>query len=221
MTCSRCGNEARVDRSASVNADLRPDLRAAILDGSFQSESCVKCGAPLRLPPHLTLLHLGGGQWIMVEPATMLEQWREAEAEARTIYDDMFGENAPPAARDIGKDLRARLVFGWPALREKLFARDLDLDDVVLELLKIAIIRTVAAPPMADQIELRLSGGDTWNLNFVWVDAETEAVLSQLTVPRVAYDDIARDADGWASLKARLDGVLLVDLRRMIAGPAA
>ena len=31
----------------------------------------------------------------------------------------------------MGADLQARLVFGWPALREKLIAGDAGLDDVV------------------------------------------------------------------------------------------
>jgi hypothetical protein len=219
MTCPVCGTETEVQRSASVNADLRPDLRDAILDGSFQAEPCAKCGESLRLPPHLTLLNLGRAQWIMVEPADMLEQWAEVEEEAQATYEESFGSQAPPAAREIGKELRARLVFGWSALREKLIARDLELDDVTLELLKIAIMRTVDKPPLSDQTELRLAGGDDRSLDFVWVVADTEAVLNRLAVPRGIYDDIAADTEAWAPLRERFDGKLLVDLRRMTSGP--
>jgi CpXC protein len=219
MTCPSCGAQTEVLRSASVNADLRPDLRDAILDGGFQAESCAKCGESLRLPLHLTLLDLGRGQWIMAEPAELLEQWPEVEANAEGTYEQTFGDHAPPAGRDIGKNLRARLVFGWSALREKLIARDLDLDDVTLELLKVAIMRSVDAPPMADQTELRLTGGDRLLLNFAWIVADTESVLTRLTVPRVLHDQIAADTAAWAPLRAHFDGKLLVDLRRMTTGP--
>jgi hypothetical protein len=219
MTCPACGAETEVMRSASVNADLRPDLRAAILEGGFQAEACGKCGESLRLPLHLTLLDLGRGQWIMAEPVELLEQWPEVEAGAEGTYAQTFGDRAPPAGRDIGKNLRARLVFGWSALREKLIARDLELDDVTLELLKIAIMRSVDGPPLADQTELRLTGGDRLLLRFDWIVADTESVLTRLTVPRTLYDQVATDTVSWAPLRARFEGKLLVDLRRMTSGP--
>src|ERR1039458_8588962 len=120
LICSKCGAQTEVQRNASVNVDRRPDLRVAILDGSFQSKACGKCGTELRLPPHLTLLDLGRNQWIMAEPASLLEQWREVEADASSTYAETFGDKAPPSARELAKDLTPRLVFGWPALREKL-----------------------------------------------------------------------------------------------------
>lgn len=219
LICPNCHTETEVQRNASVNADRRPDLRAAILDGSFQSVACGKCGTALRLPPHLTFLNLGRQQWIMAEPAGMLEQWPEAEADARATYAETFGADAPPAAQKLAKNLQARLVFGWPALREKLIARDLGLDDVTLELLKIAIMKEVDKPPIADQSELRLVGGDAETLNLLWVVAETEAPLAALPVPREIYDDVAGDVDAWAALRAEFDGKLLVDLKRLTAGP--
>jgi hypothetical protein len=218
LKCPKCGAETDVQRNASVNVDRRPDLRVAILDGSFQSEACGECGTALRLPPHLTLLDLGRNQWIMAEPVSLLEQWQAAEADARTTYAETFGDDASPAARELAKDLKPRLVFGWPALREKLFAHDLGLDDVTLELLKIAIMREVDKPPMADQTELRLVGGDAKTLNFLWVVAETEAPLAALPVPREIYDDVAGDLEAWALLRVEFEGKLFVDLRRLTAG---
>jgi len=218
LICPNCGAETEVQRNASVNVKRRPDLRDAILDGSFQSEACAKCGTALRLPPHLTLFDLPRNQWIMAEPVSLLEQWREAEADARGTFAETFGDAAPPSARELAKNLQPRLVFGWPALREKLIARDLELDDVTLELLKIAIMRDVDKPPIADQSELRLAGGDAKTLNFVWVEAETETPLAALPVPRDIYDDVAGDQDAWAALRAEFDGKLLVDLRRLTAG---
>ena len=219
--CGQCRTKLEIERSASVNANRRPDLRQAILDGSFQSATCKNCGTPLRLPPHLTYLDLQRQQWIMAEPANLLEEWPSVEAEARDTYARSFGDLAPASARGLGDGLKSRLVFGWPALREKLICAELGLDDVTLELLKMAVMRDVDDAPMADETELRLIGGDAKNLKLAWVVAETEGNLAELDVPRDIYDGIAGDADAWAATRAKFEGQLLVDLRRLIAGPEA
>ncbi len=221
LTCAHCGTEAAVDRSSSVNADLRPDLRVAILDGSFQATDCPSCGARLRLPPHLTYLELGRDIWIAVEPASRIEEWNTVESEVAAVYDHAFGSGASPAARALTGSLQPRLAFGWPALREKLLAADLGLDDITLELLKMAIIRQVDDSPLADETELRLTGGADGTLEFTWFHQVSEEQLAQLDVPREAYDDIVADAEAWAPVRETLEGVFLVDLRRFIAGPAA
>ena len=59
---------------------------------------------------------------------------------------------------------------------------------MTLELLKIAIMKEVDKPPIADQSELRLVGGDAETLNLLWVVAETEAPLAALPVPREIYE---------------------------------
>jgi hypothetical protein len=219
MACGKCGAEAEIERAASVNADMRPELRAEILDGSFQATTCTKCGAPVRLPPHLTYLDVGRGLWVAAEPANMLEQWPDVEVDVSRVFALAFGGEAPPAGRALGEALRTRLVFGWQALREKLLCDDAGLDDVTLELLKMAIIGQVSGAPMADQTELRLTDADAANLELAWVVTLTEAVLSRLTVPRAAYHAIAAEPDGWELARAKFDDVFLVDLRRLIAGP--
>ncbi len=218
--CANCGTLNQVQRTASVNADRRPDLRAAVLNGTFQSVKCTKCGTEMRLPPHLTYLDLGHNQWIAAEPVSLLDQWPEAEAETQNAYDTAFGEDATPAARALGENLRPRLVFGWPALREKLIADDLGLDDITLELLKMAVMREVPEPPLADQTELRLFGGNDTTLNFAWIDTGNEQHLVELDIPREVYDDVAGDEEVWATTRELFEGKLLVDLRRLTAGPA-
>lgn len=112
-----------------------------------------------------------------------------------------------------------QLVFGWPALREKLIGADLALDDMTLELLKIMIMRDVQGPPMADQTELRLTGGDGETLDFSWVVSATEARLASLPVPREIYEDVAGDPRSWEALRSEFTGHLFVDLNRLVAGP--
>jgi hypothetical protein len=215
-TCANCGNEQAISLAASVNADRRPDLRDAILDGTFQAEACAKCHGPMRLPAHLTYLDVERGQWILVQDAAALEDWDSEETEARGIFEENFGPDAPPASREIGEGLTPRLVFGWPALREKLIAGDISVQDVPLELMKITIVRDVPGSPIADQTELRLTGGDDDVLHFAWVNSATEQTVSGLDVPREVYRDIEEQPEDWIELREQFEGAFFVDMKRLI-----
>lgn len=214
--CGHCGHRNDVQRSASVNADRRPDLRQAILDGTFQRETCAKCGTVLRLPPHCTYFDLRRGQWLLVEPAAAVERWRVAEAEARRTWDRAFGARSTAQARALGGGLRARLVLGWPAAREKILAAEIGLDDVTLELLKLDLIRDMDAPPLADQTELRLVAGDGQTLRMDWLELATERAIEGVEVTRGDYDAVASAAADWAEAREKFDGALFVDWRRMV-----
>ena len=107
------------------------------------------------------------------------------------------------------------------ALREKLICDELGLDDTSLELLKMAVMTTVDKPPIADQTELRLVGGNDEALDLSWVVTATEERLADLSVPRDIYDGVAGDTEAWEDVREKFDGKLLVDLRRFVAGPVA
>jgi hypothetical protein len=215
-TCQSCAAETAVRYAASVNADRRPDLRAAILDGSFQSEACPGCGARLRLPAQLTYLDLAFGQWIIANPAEALAQWPAEEAYAVRIFERSFGAEAPEAAREIGREVTPRVVFGWPALREKILCTAFQLDDTILELLKIAVLRNVSNPPLEAAAELRLTGRDGAELELTWMNAVSEKQVANLMVPGGIYDDIAVDLTPWAGLSARVRGSMFVDMQRLL-----
>lgn len=214
-SCGACGAEAEASLAASVNADRRPDLRQAILDGTFQSMACPKCGTQMRLPAHLTYIDMGRHQWILLEDAARIEQWREVEAEANALYDQAFGRDAPPMQRALGEGTPPRLVFGWPAMREKLLAEEAGLDDVVLELLKISVLRNVSSPPLGDATELRLVDTDGPHMTLRWLEAETEQGIAELPLDREVYDDIAENPAPWAELKGELQAGPFVDMRRI------
>lgn len=215
-TCPECGETKEVDLVASVNADARPDLREAILSGEFQAEPCPKCGARMRLSPYLSYLDVGRGQWILVQAPDAIERWQDEEADAKGVFDSAFGADAPDSARMLAEGMQARLVFGWPAFREKLLCRDLSLDDTALELLKIAMLRDVPDSPFADETELRLAAAENGTLHFAWIESLTEKLLSDVEVPREVYDGVAGDAASWAAIRAQFDGRLFVDLKRLL-----
>ncbi len=216
--CPECGETVEISWAASVNADRRPDLRLAILDSSFQAEPCPICESTMRLPPHITYLDVARGHWILVEDVTELSRWPALEEEADRLFSDSFGAKAPSMAKDIGTGMQKRLVFGWPALREKLFCAELGLDDVELELLKVAVIRGVDDVPIGEDLALRLVAGDSETLTFDVTDDDTEERVATTEVPRSLYDDIVGDTDAWAPLREQLVTETFVDVARFMVG---
>lgn len=215
--CSGCGQSAEADLAASVNADRRPDLRQSILDGEFQSIACGHCQTRIRLPAHLAYLDVGRGQWILVEDTDRLPHWYEAEAEARGIHDQAFGQQAPEIQRQMGAGIRPRLVFGWTALREKLIADEAGIDDGVLELLKICVLRNVPAPPLNDRTELRLvEVGEQGELQLRWVNGLTEEGIAELTLSGDDYDALLAGLEPWQSVLDDLRAGLFVDMNRLL-----
>jgi hypothetical protein len=182
--------------------------------------TCPGCGSPVRLPAHLTYIDMRRGQWILVEDVADMARWREVEAEARNLYDLSFGAKAPPVQREMGEGIVARLVFGWAALREKLIAQEAGLDDVALELTKIAALRSVPGAPIGDDADLRLVEANEETLTLHWLDDRTELPSLELPVARSVYDGVVADAAGWAALRAELQAGLFVDMKRLFVGAA-
>src|SRR5262249_54770544 len=158
LPCPSCGKSVDFNAVMSVNADRRPDLRAAILDGSFQRQACPQCNQEFRLDPELTYMDVGRGQWIAALPVAKLEAWQAIEAQVGDMFDGAYGEKASRTAREIGAGLTPRLTFGWSALGEKLAIVEHGLDDVIVELAKTALVRGLDKPPVALHTEMRFLG---------------------------------------------------------------
>lgn len=214
VSCPYCGAPSEVSWAASVNADRRPDFRDAILARSFQEVACSACDQPVRLPPHLTYVDMSRDEWILVEDPAELGGWADQEAEAIKLFQTAFGSGAPRAVQDMGSGVRPRLVFGWPALREKLVCKQEALDDAVVELAKMAILRRAVDATLGPGEALRLVDADGDTLSFQVTHDHTGEVIAQVDVPRALYDGIVSDPKPWAALRDELAGQAFVDIRR-------
>jgi hypothetical protein len=220
QACPACGAPLRVGFADSVNGARQPDLRAAILDDSFQRVRCETCGAASRIDPALTYLDVERNQWMLVRPAGNLAEWEQFEAQAREIHALAFGTRAGASARRIGARLSVRVTFGWPAAREKLLCAAHGIDDVELELLKLGLVRWLGDTPIDDDIELRCTAVQGDALQLVWLRAASGEAIESLSVPRRLLDDVARDQAGFGALRKTLGAATFVDLHRLLVEPA-
>lgn len=218
VTCPSCEEAFEIDAVESVNADRRPDLRDAIIDGSFQVMTCPSCGETFRLDPVFNYLDIGRGQWLSVQPLERLTEWIEEEDETVETFEGAFGSGAPASIRDLRGGMSARLTFGWAALREKIVAKEAGLDDVTLEMTKLALIQGIGDVPLAQGNELRLEAvdGDEFEMN--WIDARTNGVVQQMRVPRALYDGIAEDPEAWDEIRKSLETGPFVDMQKLYMG---
>lgn len=217
LPCPSCGASVAFDLVHSVNAVRRPDLRAAILDRSFQRQECPACGYTFRMEPEFTYLDVKRRQFIAVYPASRLGQWEALEAHARELFDQAFGPASD--ARQLGSTLAARVVFGWAGLAEKLVAAEAGIDDRTLELAKLAVMRGAGEVKVGPDREFRLLGATDELLEFGWLHSSTEDLDEAYDVPRTLLAEIEAQADQWAALRAEVAEGLFVDYRRtMFAG---
>lgn len=215
IPCPACGGEAAFDLVHSVNADRRADLRDEILAATFQQKPCPTCGLEFRVDPEFNYLNLGRNQWIAAWPRSSLADWRQYEARARESFADAFGSQAPAGAQEMGKSVIPRITFGWAALREKIFVRGAELDDVTVELAKAALIRSSTTSPVMTA-ELRLLAIEGEELVFGWIDSKDEKGLELNRVNRALLAEIEADAAAWESLRSQMSAGLFVDISRLL-----
>lgn len=218
LVCPQCEAAITMEAVGSVNADRRPDYRDDILNDRFQDVTCESCDTGFRLQPRFNYLDAKRRQWIAAFPSAGVVDWAEAVPEVAALFDASYGKNAPEAARAVGGALDVRLTFGWPALREKILARDHDLDDVVLELLKLDLLRRVDNAPLATGVEIRLVAAADDLLTLVWFDGPTENPLQEIHVPIEHYRAIADAPEPWQKMHDRLAECVFVDIQKLYMG---
>jgi hypothetical protein len=214
VECPACSTPVTFELVYSVAADRRPDLREAILDGSFQRKACPACDTSFRADPEFSYMDIRRGQYIGVWPASKREDWRDCAERTQQVFDEMLGAGATPEAQELGKKLEPRAVFGWAALVEKILAKQAGIDDRTLEIAKAAVMRTLETMPLPGALEfrlLRLEGDDPV---FGWVRSADGTASGAVRVPRQLVADIDAAPDTWRELRDSVGDGLVVDFQR-------
>src|SRR5664280_619097 len=218
VSCPGCDTPVAYELVQSVNVDRRPDLRDAVLDGSFQLTACPSCGTEFRLEPEFISLDVARGQYIGVWPSSKRGDWQSLAARTEDGFDHALGKSAPASAREVGNKLQVRAVFGWPALVEKVLARAADLDDRTLEAAKVVSMRAQEESPLPGRLELRMVGTDEGDPVVAWLgqasSAGDEPAPPPLRIPRQLLADIDAEPARWKTLKDRDGDGVVVDFQR-------
>ncbi|MGZ5131739.1 MAG: CpXC domain-containing protein, partial [Caldimonas sp.] len=92
INCQACATPVEFKLVYSVNADRRPDLRDAIIDGTFQRQPCPSCGTEFRVDPEFTYMELRHRLYIGVWPVAKRGQWQACAAKTAEIFEEGLGK---------------------------------------------------------------------------------------------------------------------------------
>ena len=214
VSCPACATPVEFELVLSVNADRRPDLRDEIVAGSFQRRPCPSCGVEFRVDPEFTYMDLDHGQYIGVWPIARRGDWQACGAKTAETFEAALGKGASPEARKLGAKLEPRAVFGFPALVEKIIAREAGIDDRTLELAKVLALRKGSETPVPGRRELRLVEAGAEDFVLAWVRPADGAVESAIRVPRTLLADIDAEPEPWKAMRESVGEGIVVDFQR-------
>jgi hypothetical protein len=189
VTCGRCAQPVDVREATSISASRAPLWRDALLDGTLHRPTCGGCGAVLDVQVRFLYTDLPRGQWLVVEPPAALPRWRACEREALATFDRLAAA-APAIITDVLARCRVRVVFGVDELRERVRADACELDDAMLECVKLVVLRR--QPDVRDAGErLRFERFGIEELELVAAPAASPAdVRKRWQIPRATVDEL-------------------------------
>jgi len=214
----RCGALYSVDVASGPLVSLRPAIRQQLLDGTFHRCFCRSCGMTTMVDTLLSFVDVPRRQWLTVAPSTGLPWRARWLAVARASFEAALAQDAPPLVVGWGQEMTRRLLFGLAPLREALVAADAGLDDRVIELLKIQLVRDLRDRPSATAY-FHLVAATSANL--VFERTHPDGLIRKLAVPRDLYNALAEAPELPQLIDLAFPDGLLIDHRALLVPEAA
>lgn len=153
IDCPTCTHHFEVELLEGIHITRLPFVRQQILDGQFQIFPCPGCGVRIAVEASVIYTDFHRCHYVAMESGAV-DDWHAAQLRHQEVFHQAF-RHGPPIAQEMGRQFQKRLVFGVPALREKLLLWDARLDDRVVEALKGDRLQALGLAP--DQAILRLA----------------------------------------------------------------
>lgn len=129
VVCPMCGELGKAEIFTSVNVAKNKDYRAKVLNGELFAWTCPSCGYNARLT--YPILYNDMKHRFMVYLIPKIERFQLCDKELEEKYSNL---------RNISK----RVVSDFNSFKEKIFIFESRLDDMAVELTKVAISQTVS-----------------------------------------------------------------------------
>ena len=213
ISCGACGQlwTRRVATFIDDSADLT-SARESLLHGTFQRFECPACGRHKHVVRPLRWCDRDARLWIALLPDEAETQWPRWERDVPTMaqWDISRGEYGS----SDGDRWRLRLVFGLPALTEKLLCAQLGVDDAVLEMLKLNLLDAHPALQREANQRLRLTGAKSGLLQFAGRDARQR--WQGVTAPIERLEAVSRSPSLRTLIEDNIAAGPYVDLGRLL-----
>lgn len=129
-----CGNTLLVQLADSINVKRFPEFRNKVLMGELHRVTCSLCSRQMTVEKPFYYTDLNRNVFFKVFPRGERYRWKKASNELETAVALVPDEVAKKKGRNL------RVLFGMDELREKLVAQDAEIDDRIVELLKVLLV---------------------------------------------------------------------------------
>jgi len=191
ITCPKCRQPAEVELYDSINTRTDPYLRNALMESNLNSTTCSNCGHAFQIEK--PFLYNDPDRRLMI-------YWVPANDEDQETGEKEFQDllSCMTAAMPNGIELpEIHLVFCRSELIERIFLRENDLDERIIEYIKYMIlVKNEERIRIADKTLLfNAEDSNEKSLCFVVQDIRTKRLETVIEYSRHAYDAICEIFD--------------------------
>jgi hypothetical protein len=121
-----------------AHAQRAPELRERALAGTLDDVICTRCGENRHAGIEMVYTDVPRGEWIYVARHADLSRWANVEQHGTQLLRTALASS--PTAGELPQH-HVRVVFGTDELRERLVIWNAELDDAVVECVKLDCVR--------------------------------------------------------------------------------
>jgi len=176
VICAVCDSRFEASLLNSVNVSRFPGLKTRLIERSLNRVRCPRCGDISIVEKPFFYSDFGRKQFVAVYPRKERHFHERASEQANTVFSAF-------ESLKYGDAKKSRVVFGLEELREKVVAADNDIDDRMLELLKLYVIREHPFLIERPRLRITLNGLDQEKLEF-YCTFDQERNFFKIYVPR-------------------------------------
>lgn len=197
VVCTACGEMGKAEIFTSVNVTAHPTFRDRVLDGGLFDWTCPSCGYQARLT--YPILYNDVKNRFMVYLIPKIDRFQLCDKALEEKYNHL---------RSISK----RVTPDFNAFKEKIFIFESRLDDMAVELTKVAISQTVAKKLGVEVHGGYLSMYDSENntMGFTYFTGEERTPYVQ-TARLEIYGKSREIVEKFAAKDKRLKGFVKID----------
>jgi|GEM_PF-4089162 len=186
VTCT-CGHAFTHALLESANVERSPAIRQAVLDGTLHRVHCPRCGQRVVAEVKFYFADPYRNSLFLIKPSSQRFRSREDSAEVAK------GLKAFPATLMDEKRTTLRVVYGLDELREKLICQDARIDDRLVELAKLYILRDHPFLTKHNRLVIHLAVVKNRVMHFV-AGHKNRTDLFQAQLPLALLDELSPEA---------------------------
>ncbi len=198
IVCPKCNEVTEGKLYTSVNATNNPHLRNEILEGNLFRWRCHSCGHQVRL--NYPMLYNDMKKRFMIYLIPEIDRFQLADNELEEEFKNLIG-------------IRKRLAPDFNTLREKMFIFENGLDDMAVEMTKLAISESVAKKLNLKEVTegyLSMYDRESNTMGFTFlIGIEKEPYIQSVRLE--IYSKSLSIVDELAVKDKRLNGFLTID----------